>query len=123
MKKGGRPARVAEQIKQEVAQLLMRGVKDPRVGFVSVMDVRMSPDLKYADVYVSLMGDDAQRKSSLIGLQQASGYMRREIGRRVRLRFTPQLRFHEDDTLNTVYHLEERLREIREEDEKNRVDE
>jgi len=107
---------VAEQVKQEIASLLTDGVKDPRVGFVSVMEVRMSPDLHYANVYVSLLGDDREKKSSLIGLRQASGWFRKEIGSRIRLRHVPEIRFFEDESLDRVYHLEEVIRELHEED-------
>jgi len=78
----------------------------------------MSPDLRYASVYVSLFGDDAERKSSLIGLQQASGWIRREVGKRLRLRFAPEIRFFEDDTIDAAFRLEEIFRQIHaEEDE------
>jgi ribosome-binding factor A len=107
-----RAKRVGEQIRQEVAALLTKGVKDPRIGFVSVTAVKMSPDLHYANVYVSVFGSESQKKSSLIGLQQSTGWIRREIGKRIRLRVTPEIRFFEDTTLDDVYHLEERFREI-----------
>lgn len=107
---------MAEQVKQEIASLLTDGVKDPRVGFVSVMEVRMSPDLHYANVYVSLLGDEREKKSSLIGLRQASGWFRKEIGSRIRLRHVPEIRFFEDDSLDRVYHLEEVIRELHEEE-------
>ena len=107
-----RPKRVGEQVRKEIADLLMKGVKDPRVGFVSVMAVRMSPDLHYANVYVSLFGSEAERKGSFVGLRQSSGWIRREIGKRLRLRLTPEIRFFEDTTLDDIYHLEERFREI-----------
>ncbi len=114
--KRSRPRRVAEQVKQEIASLLTDGLKDPRVGFVSVMEVRMSPDLHYANVYVSLLGDEREKKSSLIGLRQASGWFRKEIGSRIRLRHVPEIRFFEDDSLDRVYHLEEVIRELHEEE-------
>ena len=107
---------MAEQVKQEIASLLTDGVKDPRVGYVSVMEVRMSPDLHYANVYVSLLGDEREKKSSLIGLRQASGWFRKEIGSRIRLRHVPEIRFFEDDSLDRVYHLEEVIRELHEEE-------
>lgn len=110
-----RPKRVGEQVRHEVADLLMKGVKDPRIGFVSVTAVKMSPDLHYANVYVSLFGTESEKKSSLIGLQQSAGWIRREIGKRIRLRVTPEVRFFEDSTLDEVYKLEERFREIHEE--------
>ena len=113
----GRPKRVAELIRKEIAELLMRGVKDPRIGFVSVMDVRMSPDLRYANVYVSLYGGEKEKKSSLAGLHQSSGWIRRELGKRVRLRFVPEVRFFEDDSLDRVFRLEEVFREMHDEGE------
>jgi len=113
----GRARRVGEQIRKEIADMLTKGVKDPRIGFVSVMEARMSPDLSYADVFVSLYGTESEKKGSLIGLQQAAGYMRREIGKRLRLRITPEIRFHEDTTLDTAYRIEERIREIHAEQE------
>ena len=116
-KKAGRPLRAGEQIKKEIAELLMKGAKDPRIGFVSVMEVRMSPDLRVASVYVSLYGTESERKSSLIGLQQAAGWFRREIGQRVRLRYTPEIRFFADDSLDRVFHLEEVIRELHESEE------
>ena len=111
----GRAQRVGELIREEIASLLMKGVKDPRVGFVSVMGVRMSTDLHYADVYVSLFGSESERKSSLVGLQQSAGWVRREIGKRIRLHCTPEIRFLEDTTLDAAFHLEDVFREIHEE--------
>lgn len=107
-----RPQRVGELIRQEIAALLTKGLKDPRIGFVSVMSVRMSPDLRYANVYVSLYGEENQRKSSLIGLRQSAGWVRREISKRIRLRISPEIRFFQDDTLDEMYHLEEVFDEI-----------
>lgn len=108
----GRPTRVAEEIRKLVAELLLNGVKDPRVGFVSVMGVKMSPDLAYANVYVSLFGSEQEKKSSLVGLQRSAGWMRREIGKHLRMRVTPELRFTEDTTLDDAYRLEEKFKEI-----------
>lgn len=111
----GRARRVAELIREEVAKLLTHGIKDPRVGFVSVMDVRMSPDLRYANIYVSLYGDEKEQKSSIIALRNSSGWLRRELGKHLRIRVTPELRFFPDDTLDQVYKLEEVIHEIQEE--------
>lgn len=115
MSQKGRPLRVAELIREEIAKLLMKGLKDPRIGFVSVMAVRMSPDLRYANVYVSLFGDERERKSSLIALQNSAGWIRREVGKYLRMRVTPEIRFFPDDTLDQVYHLEEVFQEIQQE--------
>lgn len=108
----GRPTRVAEEIRKLVAELLMKGVKDPRIGFVSVMGVKMSPDLSYADVFVSLFGSEAEKKSSLVGLRRSAGWIRRELGKQLRMRVTPEIRFREDTTLDNAYRLEEKFKEI-----------
>ncbi len=112
MKQEGRGKRVAEEIRKKIADLLLKGVKDPRIGFVSVMEVKMSPDLRYATVYVSLFGSEHERKSSLIGLQQSAGWIRREIGRGLRLRYIPEIRFEPDKTLDTAFRLEEVFKEL-----------
>lgn len=111
-----RAARVARVVKAEIAGLLTRGLKDPRVGFVSIMGVRMSPDLRYANVYVSMFGSDKEKKSSLIGLRHSAGWIRKQLGQKLRLRLTPEVRFYEDASLDEVFHLEEMLKDIREED-------
>ena len=113
-----RTTRVAELIREEVARLLMKGVKDPRIGFVSIMAARVSPDLRYANIYVSMFGTESARKSSLVGLQQAARWMRGEVARNLKLRFAPELRFFPDETLDNVYHLEEVFKEIHAEDER-----
>lgn len=111
--KEGRPKRVAQAMRQEIANLLSQGeIKDPRIGFVSVMEVRMSPDLRHANVYVSLFGDEKQKKSSLAGLRSSSTWVRGEVTRRLKLRFAPEVRFFEDTTLDDVFHLEDVFREL-----------
>lgn len=109
-----RAIRVAQVVKAEIADLLTRGLKDPRVGFVSIMGVRMSPDLHYANVYVSMFGSEKEKKSSLIGLKNSAGWIRKQIGGKLRLRVTPEIRFFEDDSLDQVFHLEEVFKELHE---------
>ncbi|HOZ46723.1 MAG TPA: 30S ribosome-binding factor RbfA [Candidatus Hydrogenedentes bacterium] len=110
-----RAERVAELIREEIGRLLIKGLKDPRIGFVSVMGVRMSPDLRYANVYVSLYGSESEQKSSLIGLECSSGWIRREVGKAIRLHHTPEIRFFSDHSLDEVYHLEDVFRQIHDE--------
>lgn len=112
-----RAARVGELIRQEIARLIQDGLKDPRIGFVSVMSVRMSPDLRYATVFVSAFGDDKAKKSSLAALRNSEGWFRKQIGKAIRLRFTPAIRFVEDGTLDTVYQLEDVFKQIHDEQE------
>ena len=93
-----RVERVASLIKREVSQMLMSDIKDERVGagMASVTDVEVSGDLQHAKIFVSIYGDEAVRAATMLGLQSASGYVRRELGRRIRLRRTPEVIFAED---------------------------
>lgn len=109
-----RARRVAEAIKEEVASLLIKGLKDTRIGFVSVVGAKVSSDLRTADVYVSLYGSEAEKKSSLIGLQSSAGFVRRHLGKALRLRFAPEVRFREDTTLDEVFRLEKIFKELHE---------
>jgi len=116
----GREKRVGELVRQEIAHLLMHELKDPRIGFVSVMHVRMSPDLRYANAYVSLMGEPRQRKASLIALRRSVTWLRGEVGRRLRMRHAPEIRFFEDTSVEDAFRLEEILKEIHAEEEDDR---
>lgn len=96
-----RVARVAELIKREVSQLLMYEIRDERVGagMVSVTDVEVSGDLQHAKIFVSIYSTDEVRRSTMAGLKAASGFVRRELGQRIRLRRTPEVVFIEDRSL------------------------
>ncbi|MEH2336956.1 30S ribosome-binding factor RbfA [Nostoc sp.] len=93
-----RVSRVAELIKREVSQMLLNGIKDDRVGtgMVSVTDVDVSGDLQHAKIYVSIYGTDEAKAETMAGLKSATGYVRSELGARVRLRRTPEVIFLED---------------------------
>jgi ribosome-binding factor A len=122
MKQKQRPDRVGELVREEIARLILNGLKDPRIGFVSVMSVRMSPDLKYANVYVSLYGSEKEKKSSLVGLQRSAGWLRGVVSRNLKLRFAPEIRFFADDTLDRVFHLEEVFKQLHEDEEGDEAD-
>lgn len=96
-----RVARVAELIKREVSQMLLYGIKDDRVGagMVSVTDVDVSGDLQHAKVFVSIYGTEEARAETMAGLRSATGYVRSELGQRVRLRRTPEVVFQEDRSI------------------------
>jgi ribosome-binding factor A len=96
-----RVSRVAELIKREVSQLVQRDIKDDRVGagMVSVTDVDVSGDLQHAKIYVSIYGSDQARAETMAGLKAATGFVRSELGQRVRLRRTPEVVFIEDRSL------------------------
>jgi ribosome-binding factor A len=94
-------ARVAELIKREVSQMLISGIKDDRVGagIVSVTDVNVSGDLQHAKIFVSIYGSDEAKAETMAGLKSATGYVRSELGHRIRLRRTPEVVFLEDKSL------------------------
>jgi ribosome-binding factor A len=104
-----RATRVAQLIQKEIAGMLVNEVKDPRIGFTTVTEVRLTDDLKSAKVFVSVYGSDEQRENSLRGLRAAGGYMRREIAHRLKLRETPQLTFEIDTSLDTASRIESLL--------------
>lgn len=93
-----RSTRVADQIRMEVADILMRKTKDPRVGIVTVTDVELTSDLRLARIFVTTGPDEKQEAGALAGLANAAGFIRAELGRRVNLRYTPELVFHKDVT-------------------------
>ncbi|MEQ9667599.1 30S ribosome-binding factor RbfA [Coleofasciculus sp. G2-EDA-02] len=96
-----RVSRVSSLIQQEVSQMLLHDIKDDRVGagMVSVTDVDVSGDLQHAKIYVSIYGTEEAKSETMAGLQSATGFVRRELGRRVRLRRTPEVVFIEDQGL------------------------
>ncbi|MDR0357908.1 MAG: 30S ribosome-binding factor RbfA [bacterium] len=110
---GHRTDQVGAQVQQEIMQIIRRDLKDPRIGFVSITGVRMSPDLRTARVRVSVLGDDEEQRRTLAGLRSATGLIRRELGRRLEnLRFSPELRFEIDTSIEYSVRISEKLREI-----------
>jgi len=109
--------RIGDQMQRELAQLIQREVKDPRVGMVTVNAVKVSRDLGYADVYVSLLTteelteESPQVQDSLSVLNKAAGFLKGQVGRAMKLRVTPQLRFHFDALLNHSRHMDNLIRE------------
>ncbi|MEE8410089.1 MAG: 30S ribosome-binding factor RbfA [Myxococcota bacterium] len=104
-----RTHRVGQLIQQELGRLLVDGVNDPRVGFATITEVRASPDLRWARVYVSVYGSDEQRHETLAGLDAAAGYLKRELGRRLSMKYTPTLSFTFDDSLDRADRLDQVL--------------
>jgi ribosome-binding factor A len=112
---GRRAARLADRIRAEVAEVISAELKDPRIGFATVTGVDMSGDLHYARVFVSVLGSaDAQQKC-LEGLTSAAGYVRRELGHRLRLRRAPELTFVLDHAAEENERLEMLLRQLKNE--------
>jgi ribosome-binding factor A len=110
-----RADRVAQELQQEISQIIAREVRDPRVGFATVTGAKVSPDLRYARVYVSVLGTPEDQQATLDALNRAAGFMRRLVSARLRLRHTPELVFAYDQSVATGAHLEGILAEIRKE--------
>lgn len=108
---GRRSERLAEQIKEEISLIIAGEVEDPRVGFVTVTDAKLTPDLRYAKIYVSVLGTEAEIKESLAALKHAAGYIRTQLGSVLRMKRTPELHFVYDDTTETAARIEELLSE------------
>lgn len=94
-----RVQRVAEQMKKDIADLIDNELKDPRIGMASITQVHLSRDLRHAKVYVSVFGDARSRQDTMAALGGATGFIRREVGQRLGLRFTPEIEFHLDPSL------------------------
>lgn len=107
-----RAGRVGEQIKKELSQLIQSELKDPRIGFVTVTGVDVTNDLSQAKVYLSVLGDNEQKNNTLKALEKANGFLRSELGKRIRLRHTPELIFKFDESIAYGSHIEKLLGEI-----------
>ncbi|GAA5415148.1 ribosome-binding factor A [Paraliobacillus ryukyuensis] len=111
-----RANRVAEQMKKELGDIISRKIKDPRVGFVTITDVEVTGDLQQAKVFISVLGEDKQKQETLVGLAKAKGFIRSEIGSRIRLRKTPELFFEFDEAIEKGNRIEHILRDLNETD-------
>jgi ribosome-binding factor A len=111
-----RSQRVGELIQQEISSLLLKGLKDPRIGFVTITAVSVTPDLHLARIYFTTMGDEKERKNTEKGLQSAVPFLRRELGTRLRMRYVPDLLFCYDSSLEYGNRIESLLQEINRED-------
>lgn len=107
-----RSHRVGEQIHKEVSALLQNGLRDPRIGFVTITAVEMTPDLHLARIYFTVIGDEKVRRETEKGLLSSVPFIRRELGRRLRMRYTPDLLFQYDASIEQGNRIESLLREI-----------
>ena len=110
--------RVGALIQKELSYIIQRSLKDPRVKFCTVTQVEVSLDLKYADVKVSVIGDKHQKQGAMAGLKSAAGFLRRQIGGRIDLRYVPELRFKLDQSIDHLMKLDRLLKQVRAEEEK-----
>ncbi|MCM3637834.1 30S ribosome-binding factor RbfA [Sporosarcina luteola] len=112
-----RANRVAEQMKKELGGIIGQKLKDPRIGFVTVTDVEVTGDLQQATIFISVLGNEAEKEATLAGLTKAKGFIRTEIGQRIRLRKTPEIEFAFDDSVEYGNRIESLLRQVNSEEE------
>ncbi len=108
-----RKDRVQTLIRDEISYLLQREIKDPRLEFVTITRVKVSEDLQHATVFISVLGDEKRKKQAMEGLTRATGFIRREIGSRIKLRLVPEIIFKYDDSIEGVARIHRLLNEIR----------
>lgn len=113
MPSGIRLQRIADRIRQELSEMLIREISDPRLHMVYVTDAKVDKELAYADIYVSAVEGAARSEEVLSGLESASGFIRRNLAGRVELRAFPRLRFHWDPTPEQADHIEQILADLR----------
>jgi len=110
-----RPERVGQEIQAAVADLLARGlIRDPRIGFITITGVKVSPDLRVARIYYSMIGTDQERAATQEGLEAAKGFVRREVTARVKLRVSPEVFFSYDESLEQGDKIDRLLKEVKE---------
>jgi ribosome-binding factor A len=116
MPSGIRLQRIADRIRQELSEMLIREISDPRLQQIYVTDVRVDRELAYADVYVSAVEGAERSEEVLTGLKSAGGFMRRALSQRIELRTFPRLRFHWDPTPENADHIEKLLNQLKSKD-------
>jgi ribosome-binding factor A len=107
-----RSEKVAEAVHEFISELLIKGLKDPRIGFVTITGVKLTDDLHLATVYFSVVGSEDEKKSTESGLNSARGFIRKEMGRNLRLRYVPDIVFKYDNSLDYGNRIESILNEI-----------
>ncbi len=118
MKEGKRSERVGDLIQKEISEMLVKSVKDPRIGFVTITRVSVSEDCRLAKVYYSVLGSLTDKDRSKKGLESARGFIRKELGRRMSLRYTPEIAFQFDPGIEYAVHIGEVFHHLHEEEEK-----
>ena len=113
---GKRTERVASLLQMELSNLILERVKDPRLGFVTVTNTKITADLKSAVIFVSIMGDKKKKEESLAVLKRAAGFLQHEVGLAIKMRYTPKLQFELDDSLDKDFEIGQVIRKIEEKD-------
>ena len=111
-----RVRRLGELLKEEISKIIRREVKDPRIGFVSLTDVEVSGDLRHAKVYVSVYGNEKEKKDTMKGLKKAQGLIRKLVGERITTYHTPEIIFRYDDSIEHGVYISKLIDKVRKED-------
>jgi ribosome-binding factor A len=104
-----RVQKVERELKKQIGIIFQQDLNDPRIGFVTITEVKLSADLKFAKIYYSVLGNKKQEKKTLDAISKASPYIRRLLARRMILRFVPELKFYYDETFEKAMHVDELL--------------
>jgi ribosome-binding factor A len=107
-----RSSRVAGQIKEEISDIIRNEMKDPRISFLTITSVDLSSDLRYARVYFSVLGERGEQSRNLKSLEQAAGFIRSQLGRRIRIRHIPELHFFYDDSFDHAQRIAEVMKKL-----------
>ena len=117
-----RSYRVGELIHKHISEILARGLKDPRIGFVTITAVDVSPDLRYARIHYTVIGSDKERRDTATGLEKANAYIRRQLASKLTIRHTPELTFIYDESIEYGDRIDSILKEIIDESENDSGD-
>lgn len=116
-----RREKVQEAIKQETSAIIHDELNDPRIGFATVTKVELSLDLKYAKIYVSVLGEQEKNNSTFVALEKAKGYIRKLLAQRIKMRFVPEIIFKEDKSAEYSIYISKKIDEIKNEDKENKT--
>lgn len=120
MKRNHRTGRVSEEIKKIVSNMIINGIKDPRVSrLASVTDVEVSNDLSYAKVFISVLGTEKEKRETLEALESAAGFIRKEVASKIKVRHVPEFIFKEDTSLDYSQHISKLIKDIEKDRDKN----
>ncbi|MDI6717261.1 MAG: 30S ribosome-binding factor RbfA [Actinomycetota bacterium] len=113
-----RTQRVGELIKEEISDIIHKELKDPRIGFVTITGVDVTPDLRIAKVYISVLGNREQKERTLSGLQSSSGFIRKVLSKRIKMKHFPELRFVFDPSIEAAMRIEKVIARLRKKEQK-----
>lgn len=113
--------RISEEVRRVVSELLFNGLKDPRINHMAtVTSVEVTRDLSFANIYISVLGDELEKENTILGLESAKGFIRKEIGNRIDLRHVPEPKFHLDESIENAMHMAELIDKVNRENQVNR---